>query len=202
MKRHFTLLILLITLSISGYSKVWIVNNSGFTFSPSTLTITEGDTVNFVLTSSHNSREVSESTWLVNGNAPLPGGWETPFGGGMVLPDKLTVGTHWYVCSPHASDGMKGIIIVETKTGTKQGKETLNTIRIYPNPIRNLMNIDISSKELQGVNFLIADQKGIIVYQGQLKDENTLIDVSDLAKGGYLLQVQGLRRQHLKFIKH
>lgn len=52
------------------------------------------------------------ATWSVNGNTPLSGGFTRPFGGGLLTPSTgLTVGTHYYVCSPHASSGMKGIIV-------------------------------------------------------------------------------------------
>jgi hypothetical protein len=63
---------------------------------------------------------VSQATWNANGTTPLPGGFSVPFGGGMVLPSQLGIGTHYYVCQAHVSFGMKGKIIV---TGSSVQKE-------------------------------------------------------------------------------
>jgi plastocyanin len=87
------------------------VTASGFTFSPSTLTITEGDTVVFTLSLLHDALEVSHATWNINGTTALPGGFSVAFGGGEAVPSG--VGTHYYVCENHVlSFGMKGSIIV------------------------------------------------------------------------------------------
>ncbi len=108
--------LLLFVISLKGFSTIWTVTNSGFTFSPATITIVFGDTVDFNVTSEHNAAEVSLATWNINDNTPLSGGFQTPFGGGMVFPAQLSVGTHYYVCEAHASMGMKGIVIVQNCT--------------------------------------------------------------------------------------
>ncbi|MBD3638709.1 MAG: T9SS type A sorting domain-containing protein [Crocinitomicaceae bacterium] len=113
----FTAIIALPTL---GLSTVWTVVNSGTTFSPDAITITEGDSVQFNITASHNVVEVSQTTYNANGNTPLAGGFQLPFGGGLLLPADLPVGTHYYVCSPHAGFGMKGIITVNPCTAPNQ----------------------------------------------------------------------------------
>ncbi|HLF13400.1 MAG TPA: plastocyanin/azurin family copper-binding protein [Bacteroidota bacterium] len=87
------------------------VTTSGFTFSPATLTITDGDTVVFVLSGIHDAMEVSQATWNVNGSTPLAGGFSVPFGGGEIVPSGT--GTHYYVCENHVLSGMKGRIIVD-----------------------------------------------------------------------------------------
>lgn len=86
-----------------------IITNSGFSFSPAVININLGDTVNFVLEPMHNAVEVSEATWSANGNTSN-GGFSIPFGGGILVPDQAKI--YYYVCSPHASIGMKGIIRV------------------------------------------------------------------------------------------
>lgn len=94
---------------LSSYATTWTITNSGNTFSPASITITVGDTVSFQLAGSHNAQEVSQATYNANSNAPIIG-FQTAFGGGLVT--GLAVGTHYYVCDPHASMGMKGIINV------------------------------------------------------------------------------------------
>lgn len=106
--------LLLVSISIAGYSKIWTINNSGSTFSPATITIVYGDTVRFTITVAHDAREVSQTTWNAGGTTALPGGFQTPFGGGLVLPTQLGVGTHYYICTPHVGIGMKGTIIVQS----------------------------------------------------------------------------------------
>ena len=109
--------ILLALLSLSaftmGFSTTVTINNVSNSFSPSTVTITDGDSVKFLLTNAHDAREVNFTTYSTNGNTSLSGGFQTAFGGGTVLPAQLAVGAHYYVCTPHASIGMKGIIIVQ-----------------------------------------------------------------------------------------
>ena len=86
------------------------VTNSGFTFTPSLLTVNAGDTVRFQLDSIHNAVEVSQATWDANGNTSN-GGFAVDFGGGDVVFN--TPGTYYYVCTVHASMGMKGRIVVQ-----------------------------------------------------------------------------------------
>lgn len=112
MKFKLSVLILFLILSHTAKSTVWTITNSGLTFSPNLVTITFGDTVLFNIAGSHDAREVSMATWTANGNTALVGGFQTPFGGGFVLPSQLAVGTHYFVCTPHASSNMKGRIVV------------------------------------------------------------------------------------------
>ena len=95
------------------------VTTPGFNFSPSTLNIALGDTVEFSIGTAHNVLEVSQATWNANGNTPLPGGFSLPFGGGTLMLQNS--GTYYYVCEPHAGGGMKGTITVvdfSIQTGT------------------------------------------------------------------------------------
>ncbi len=111
MKRSFILASILAIAASHATATKHTVTFSGLTFSPSTLTITEGDTVVFVLSGLHNAQEVSQSTWNANGTTPLGGGFSVPFGGGEAVP--AGTGTHYFVCQNHVISGMKGRIIVE-----------------------------------------------------------------------------------------
>lgn len=86
------------------------VANQGFTFSPATLTVRSGDTVTWALDNIHNVVEVTQATHTANGSTPKAGGFSLPFGGGSFT--FTTPGTYFYVCSPHAAQGMKGTITV------------------------------------------------------------------------------------------
>ncbi|MCB9080170.1 MAG: CHRD domain-containing protein [Lewinellaceae bacterium] len=93
------------------------VTNSGFTFTPAILTVTVGDTIIFQIDGDHNATEVDKATWDSNGSTPN-GGFSTPFGGGTVV--LTTARTYYYVCTPHASFGMKGQITVMPKVNSSQ----------------------------------------------------------------------------------
>jgi large repetitive protein len=115
MKHYRPVLIAVFYLFFTGIRAATItVNNSGNSFVPFSVTITVGDAVNFVLSSNHDAREVSQATWNSNGSTPLSGGFQTAFGGGLVSAAQLPIGTHYYVCTPHVSFGMKGIIVVQS----------------------------------------------------------------------------------------
>ena len=87
----------------------YTITNIGNTFDPDTLYCNVGDSINFSLTNSHNAVEVLSSTWLASQTTALPNGFSLPFGGGTFIPDSAQ--TYWYICTPHASMGMKAVII-------------------------------------------------------------------------------------------
>lgn len=200
--RKFTLSIFLLSFALSGYSTTWTIVNNGFSFSPSTLTITQGDTVIFMLANDHNSIEVSQTTWNMNGNTPLPGGWSLPFGGGMVPPADLTEGTHWYVCQPHASGGMKGMIIVQGTTSTNDILSA-SGFSIYPNPSTGIISL-VTPDAQTGKNFRVEvyDINGNTWYSATNSDQQSLspIDLSNAAKGMYIIRLyddKGIRSRKL-----
>ncbi|MDC0204673.1 redoxin domain-containing protein, partial [Flavobacteriales bacterium] len=88
----------------------YTITTIGMSFSPDTIICDVGDTINFILGGYHNAVEVSDSTWIAGGSSPLFGGFSFGYGAtGMFIPDDCH--TFYYVCQPHASSGMKGVII-------------------------------------------------------------------------------------------
>jgi plastocyanin len=199
MKKLFFFL-LLSAFSIASYSTVWQVTNSGFTFSPATLTIHLGDSVNFTLAASHDALEVSQATWNANGTTPLAGGFQTPFGGGMVPAAKLGIGVHYYVCENHASSGMKGTITVQDNAGIANNLMPIG-ISVYPNPSSSLLTLR-SDNDLAGSHYFICDLAGRQVLTGTLASDVTQVDISQLISGIYLIRVDGQKRSSVKFIKN
>ena len=136
----------LFILSVSvALSVTHTIINSGFTFSPNNLTITQGDTVNFVLASIHDAIEVSQATWNANGTTSN-GGFQVPFGGGMVA--SLAPGTHYYVCTNHVLAGMKGTITVNPVTSVQIiENSTPSSFKLnqnFPNPFNPVTSISFS----------------------------------------------------------
>lgn len=200
MKTKILLSVCLMSISITGFSTKWTIVNSGFTFSPSTLSISNGDSIVFSLGSIHNALEVSEATWNANGNTALPGGFETSFGGGMVMPVTLTVGIHYYVCHPHASSGMKGTITVLSTTGIEDVQTTAK-FSVYPNPTSGLFSIKTEANN-PGSEYRIFNLLGKQVIRGQLNSNTTQVDMNQFSPGVYFVEVVGRKKQSLKMIKY
>ncbi|HNW69304.1 MAG TPA: T9SS type A sorting domain-containing protein [Bacteroidales bacterium] len=176
-------------LCITSYATVWTITNSGFTFSPATITITLGDSVNFNLGSIHDAVEVDQATWNANGATPLPGGFATPLGGGMVLPDKLTVGTHYYVCSVHVgSSGMKGIITVQNPTNIAVN-ELDNNISFYPNPVKSVLYFNLNFPETQIMQLRLLNIAGQELLGMEVKNGANNIDLENLTVGLYYVML-------------
>ena len=95
-----------------GISQAWAtqhtVTNSGLDFTPDNLVVQVGDTVNFVIGSSHNVVEVNKETFDARGTTSN-GGFSTPFGGGSVVITEAK--TYYYVCQPHVTLDMVGTIV-------------------------------------------------------------------------------------------
>lgn len=115
MKKTYLLISLAIFIYVPGFSARHIITNTGTTFTPNSITINILDTVEFRLSNSHNAVEVSKATYDA-GDTTSNGGFRLPFGGGKVA--FHTLGLHYYVCQPHASIGMKGVINVVATRGT------------------------------------------------------------------------------------
>jgi len=187
-----------LVLSILGmlsYGTLWTITNSGFTFSPATLTITTGDSVNFSLAAMHDAVEVDQATWDANGATPLSGGFSTPLGGGLVLPNKLTAGTHYYVCSVHVgTSGMKGIITVQNPTNIVL-HERGYSISFYPNPIKSILFFNINMPENQITRLKILNSAGQEAIEMQIKNGANDIDLGKLNSGYYFVILTSGNRQ-------
>jgi plastocyanin len=198
--KRFSIIAVMLMYSLTEISAINEITNVGLTFSPASLTITSGENVTFVLESMHNVVEVSQATWNANGNTALPGGFSLPFGGGELLPAKLTVGTHYYVCNPHADLGMKGVIIVSTATGLEEIPGQTD-ISIFPNPAIDLITVR-AGKYLLGAQYSLTDQYGRQMLVGKIDSETISINISQLNNGIYLLNVAGQKRRSLKVVKN
>ena len=190
MKTTILLTILLLTFNLIGFCTVWTITNSGNSFAPSSIIINQGDSVRFVLASMHDAVEVDQSTWNTNGNTPLIPGFQIDFGGGLLLPPQLGAGTHYYVCTTHASIGMKGTIIVQSATGIKDAQLPLS-ISVFPNPVLDLLTIELFNGKSSHPETIVMIENllGEMVYKSSIKDQTLEINVSNLQNGIYFIKV-------------
>jgi len=201
MKTKTLLSILLAIVSTSGFAVTWTVANSANTFTPATISINLGDDVNFNIANAHDAREVSEATWNTSGTTALSGGFQTPFGGGLVSASQLGVGTHYYVCTPHASLGMLGRIIVQNLTTGIASLNSTVKISLFPNPATNFISFDTGSNAVGSTSYTITNAEGSEVMSGKLNEQISTVDISHLAAGLYLTELYGQTNSSLKFVK-
>ena len=143
---------------MTSSGKTWTIIANGFAFSPVSITITQGDTINFNISSMHDEVEVSQSTWNSNGTTPLSGGFSFLNGG---LLTGLTVGTHYYVCTYHISLGMKGTIIVNAAAGIQSIANTDPfNLKVYPVPAKGNFYANYILKDKADVEISIIDISG------------------------------------------
>lgn len=89
-----------------------VVSTTGNSFTPSTLTISAGDSVQFEMSATHNVVEVTQANWEAKKAAQKDDGFTVDFGGTELITFD-TPGTYYYVCEPHVAMGMVGMIVVE-----------------------------------------------------------------------------------------
>lgn len=187
MKKNLIFLFAFALCSEIASSTIVPVVSSGYTFSPQTITVTTGDTVNFSLLSIHNVAEVSQATYAANGNTPLSGGFSTPYGGGDVFTSQLSIGTHWYVCQPHASMGMKGRIIVQSPTGIVENLLQAS-FSVYPNPVTSTVTLSFN-KEIHGT-LQLANILGKVLEQLPVNATSLTLDMGDRPRGIYFVRIE------------
>jgi hypothetical protein len=149
--------------------------------------VAAGTEITITVTSNHHMREVSEETWNMNGTTSN-GGFDFLLGTHTLT---LTEpGTYWYVCVPHVTSGMKGMIIVE---GGNSIGETPNTevFSLFPNPAKD--QITVLSDATRDLQLSIIDVQGRAVLQQALHG-NDRIGIGQLPDGNYtvlLLDTKG-----------
>ena len=144
--KHTFLIISLSFLTVTtGFTQT--ITNSGLIFNPDTLQVTVGDNISFNISASHNAVEVSETTFNNNGSTSN-NGFNIPYGGGSWTADSIK--TYYYVCQPHVSMGMKGVIISNPPACNKSLTQQLEGFD--PNPLFNSMEWSYDTLSLENTS--------------------------------------------------
>lgn len=176
-------LLLIFLIPALSFATKKTISTSGFTFSPATTTIKQGDTIVFNVGASHTATEVTQSTWDAN-EATASGAFNLGVGDNQIVVG-LTVGTHYFVCQNHvASMHMKGTIIVELPLSVKNQNADDKLVSIFPNPTKDFLSV--KNDGIVFTRISIANIEGKIIKE-ILPDNNTdKIAISDLANGEYI----------------
>ncbi|MFW5760967.1 MAG: T9SS type A sorting domain-containing protein [Cyclobacteriaceae bacterium] len=98
--------------------------------------------------------------------------------------DKLFFGTN------------KGVYTYTTKVTQTSEKMLENDIRVYPNPVQDKLNVCFKNKHLGDIEIQMINIHGQTITRSKLTSGGlTILDVSHLTPGFYILQVIGQNRQ-------
>ena len=170
--------------------QTFIINQGiGDTFNPADVTVNQGDIVHFNLAPPHTVAQVSLATWNANDNTPLPGGFSFPSGSGDYT--ATTPGTIYYVCTVHASLGMKGTIVVNAITGINDIKKNAGG-KVFPNPATEFITYQTKGTSIvHEVRILDFTGKTIEILQNpSVSDDQVKIDIGNLNRGIYFIIVR------------
>lgn len=207
MKKLYSLIFPFLLLNICSYAQAtYEINEEGYTFVPSSLTVMTGDKVVFNGSDVHPVVEVSKKTWDANGTTALEGGFAFPSGSGEVVFQEQ--GTHYHVCTRHVTLGMKGIIVVTQITGINDYAGIENGLSIYPNPVTgSYFTVRFNSEQSDQIYMRIIDLKGRVVYEKRnvhtVTGNNFInVDLSGISNGFYMVEITGNNFQdYFKFLK-
>jgi hypothetical protein len=86
------------------------------------------------------------------------------------------------------------------KTSGINELKIVSNINIYPNPSKDLIQIQVNSY-LLGSNYLITDQLGKILMTGKITSETISVDINKLNSGLYFFKIIGKNQESYKIVK-
>lgn len=197
-------LVLFICIAFLGAkSATFTVNISGFTYSPSTLTVAVGDVVIFQ-PAGHPTAQVTQTTWNANGTATMTGGWGSSTSNFTV--NAVSVGTIYYVCTAHVGLGMKGTITVVSGVGVNEtANNFLNNYNLFPNPATTNVQVSFGLTETSTVSIKLFNVAGqevkVFVSDLNLAADNYEYNFElpqSIASGNYFIEVSSGNRKSTK----
>jgi Secretion system C-terminal sorting domain len=84
-----------------------------------------------------------------------------------------------------------------------ESDKILRGVKIYPNPTSNIVNIEIEGALNKSVQVLVKDISGRVVLQQTLTSDNSIINMSSIKSGLYILETQFSdgQKQSFKLVK-
>lgn len=100
---------------------------------------------------------------------------------------------------------LSGAIQIEVSVATAiEETEFIDlNVAVHPNPVVNMLTLSLATDDLSGFDAKVFDLSGHTVASVQVVSQDTQIDVSDLAKGTYIVAVSrnGKEMKTFKIIK-
>lgn len=104
------------------------------------------------------------------------------------------------VTDSHQCSTTKSVKVKMSATGI--GNATIADITVYPNPARDIVNIDFDGMLANGCQILIANASGQIIFASRQTDDIMQIAVDDWAPGMYFIKITSNNETRIiKFVK-
>jgi plastocyanin len=202
--KQFILLFILNAFVTVLIAQTKVVTGNG-SFSPASVTINQGESVEFTTTGSHHVREVSEATYNVNG---------TTSNAGFTVPTTTvqsvkfsSPGVYYYVCPPHAAGGMKGTVTVLQVLGIQNDK-VFSELSVSPNPTHGDAKLEFVSAKYGRVDVSILNTIGKKIDSVSFSKDfhagkhTVNLNTSDLPQGLYFVEIvcNGIRTVQRLFV--
>jgi uncharacterized protein (TIGR02145 family) len=103
--------------------------------------------------------------------------------------------TYWLIATDSNScENADTIIVTVINTTSDNARVNSGEIRIYPNPVKDLLIIGVEELHEKDLVITLADQLGNVIYREVYREliqgENIEIDMSSLTKGVYFIQLR------------
>ena len=76
--------------------------------------------------------------------------------------------------------------------------EINKSLAVFPNPVKNNLQINLLDKTLIDNTYSILDLNGRIILKGNLSNEFNQVNLENLSKGFYILKVNNLIKKFIK----
>jgi len=76
--------------------------------------------------------------------------------------------------------------------------ENKNIITVYPNPVKDVLQIEFINDNVVNASFQIIDLNGRVLVEGNLTSQTTKIDITNLSKGVYVVKTNKFTRKFVK----
>ena len=188
-----------------SYAASVSITISGFSYTPSSITVNVGDVVTIESSSFHPLIQVSQATWDANSSTQLQGGFNATSNFELTITAGMAGSTIFYVCGNHVASGMKGQITVNVAAGISENQSREFNMTVFPNPVSSNGWLNISTKKSGKINLTLYDLQGRIVNTLmnnylQAGEITMPFNAAHLQKGIYILQLRtttGLLRKQI-----
>jgi hypothetical protein len=117
-----------------------------------------------------------------------------------VSPTVSTVYTVSTTYSAGCTDSRTFSVTVNACTGLNETEHATNSVRIFPNPAKEQLNISISNTAVMGKTYSITNALGQVVATGVFNKQIMELSIQQLSAGFYQLNIDGMQENY-KFIK-
>ncbi len=91
-------------------------------------------------------------------------------------------------------------VIPQSATGIKQA-EFVTGLNAYPNPMTDVLTIEVTTKNNSKLNYTLIDALGRVVLTGNIENSKAILNTGSLEKGFYSLSITNEKGSSLKAVK-